>query len=438
MTVTTADLPALSKLVLNQTAVAAVIKLATAALSYAMFIVLAWAMEPSQYGQYAVGFNLAIVLSSVAGLGATTAILRLIPQYRVQRRSELARGALVEGMIFSFGASAAIAVIIAMTPAMPLLSGYSAIAAIAASSLLIPAFTLSEYASCVLRASSFTFWALAPRDIFWRLAVIILALAAVGLGWSVSAVAGLVVTALLLIAIVAGQSWLIWPMIFEGTLDRSERQEWYRIATPMWASGVLFAMTQQLDVVIAAGMTSAEDAGAYFAAQKTALLLALVPTAVGLVGAPMIASYFHAGDIEGLKRLCARMSLIITIPALVSFVGLAVVGNWLLAFFDPAFADAYGVLMILGFGALCGAATGPTGYFLQMTGRERDYLLVLVVSYCLTLAMQIALGWHYGIIGIAIGTTLGSIVGYVWAAILIRRTSGVDTSVFGLLAGFRT
>jgi O-antigen/teichoic acid export membrane protein len=270
------------------------------------------------------------------------------------------------------------------------------------------------------------------------LAVIILALVAVAMGWNVSAVAGLVMTAILLIAIVAAQSFLIWTMMFDGAVDRSERREWYRIAAPMWVSGVLFAMTQQLDVVIAAGMTSAEDAGAYFAAQKTALLLALVPTAVGLVGAPMIASYFHAGDMEGLRRLCARMSLIITIPALLSFIGLAFVGNWLLAFFDPAFADAYGVLMILGFGALCGAATGPTGYFLQMTGREREYLFVLVVSYCLTLALQIALGWHYGIVGIAIGTTLGSAVGYVWAAILIRRTSGVDTSVIGLLTGFRS
>jgi O-antigen/teichoic acid export membrane protein len=437
MTVTTADRPALSKLVLSQSAVAAAIKFATAALSYVMFVVLAWVMDPFQYGQYAVCFNLAIVLSAVSGLGATTAILRLMPQYRVQRRFELARGALVEGLVLTLCASAAIAVIIAMTPVLPMLSGYSAIAAIAASSLLVPAFTLSEYLSCVLRTNSITFWALAPRDIFWRLSVILLALAAIGLGWSVSAVACLAVTAILLIVIVIAQSALVWPTIFEGALDRSERREWYRIAAPMWVSSVLYAMTQQLDVVIAAGMTSAEDAGAYFAAQKTALLLALVPTAVGLVGAPMIASYFHGGDIEGLRRLCARMSLIMTLPALASFIGLAFVGHWLLAFFDPAFANAYGVLMILGIGALFGAATGPTGYFLQMTGRERDYLLILVVSYCLTLALQIVLGWRYGILGIAIGTTLGSIVGYVWAAILIGRTSGVDTSIMSVMGLLR-
>jgi O-antigen/teichoic acid export membrane protein len=433
MTVTTADLPAMSKLVFSQSAIAAAIKLATAGLSYVMFVVLAWAMEPSQYGQYAVGFNLAIVLASVASLGGTTAVLRLIPQYQVQRRSDLARGVLVEGVILTGAASLLVGLGIALAPTMPVLADHSVALAIAASGLLVPAFAFSEYVSCVLRANTLTFWALAPRDIFWRLLVILLALAAFGWGWHVSAVAGLLITAILLLAIVALQCLLVLPTILEGPRDHSLRFEWYRIAAPMWASGVLYAMSQQLDVVIAAGMTSPEDAGAYFAAQKTALLLSLMPVAVSLVGAPMIASHFHAGDIEGLRRLCARMSLIITIPALLSFIGLAFLGSWLLGLFDPAFTDAYGVLMILGFGALCGAATGPTGYFLQMTGREREYLLILVVSYCLTLALQMALGWQYGIMGIAVGTTLGSIVGYVWAAILIRRTSGVDTSIISVM-----
>jgi O-antigen/teichoic acid export membrane protein len=435
MTVTTADLPALSKLVLSQSAVAAAIKFATAALGYVMFVVLAWAMEPAQYGQYAVGFNLAIVLSAVAGLGATTAILRFIPQYRVQGRSDLARGALVEGLLLTFAASSILAMVLALAPAMPFLSGLSAIHALAAAGLLIPAFTLSEYISCVLRANSVTFWALAPRDIFWRSGIIVFALLAFGWGWHVSAVVGLLATALVLLAIVAFQSLLVLPTVREGPRDVSHRREWYRTTMPMWASGVLYAMTQQLDVVVAATFTSLDDAGAYFASQKTASLIALMPTAVGLVGASTIASHYHAGDMEGLRRVCTRMSLIITVPALVSFLGLAVIGSWLLELFDPTFGGAYDVLMILGFGALLGGLAGPTAYFLQMTGRERDYLKIMFISYCLTLILQISLGYFMGTTGIALGTTLGFAVLNIWPMFVIRRDFGVDTSVIGLLNG---
>jgi O-antigen/teichoic acid export membrane protein len=435
MTVTAADLPALSKLVLSQSAVAAAIKLATAGLGYVMFVVLAWAMEPAQYGQYAVGFNFAIVLSAVAGLGATTAILRFMPQYRVQGRSDLARGVLVEGILLTFAASFILALVVAFAPAMPFLSGHSAINALAASALLIPAFALSEYVSCALRANSVTFWALVPRDIFWRSGVIVLALLAVGWGWHVSAAAGLLATAFLLLAIVALQSLLVLPLAFEGPRDVSHRREWYRTTMPMWASGVLFAMTQQLDVVVAAAFTSLEDAGAYFAAQKTASLLSLMPIAVGLVGASTIASHYHAGDMEGLRRLCSRMSLIITIPTLASFLGLAIAGSWLLELFDPSFGGAYGILMILGFGALLGGLAGPTAYFLQMTGRERDYLKIMFLSYCLTLILQLVLGYHLGTNGIALGTTIGLAVLNIWPLFVIRRDFGVDTSVIGLLTG---
>ena len=428
----------LMKLVFGQSAVAALIKLATAVLSYAMFVVLAWVMTDTDYGLFAVGFNMAIVLASVAGLGATSAILRFIPQYRVQKMPGLLRGVLAEGLWLTIVASVVLAAVVAALPRLPWLGDFEGIAPVAAASLLIPAFAISEYLSSVLRTNSSTFWALAPRDIFWRAAILGFGLLAYILGWQYSGATALKITALALLVIVSLQAILIWRPLREGPLDRSEWRRWYRVSAPMWAAATLYALTQQMDVVIAAALASPADAGAYFAAQKTAMLLSLVPIAVNIVSAPIISSLYHSGDTEGLRRLCVWMALALTIPTAIGFLFLVFAGEHLLAMFDPAFAASHHILLILGFAALIAAAAGPTAYFMQMTGSERHLLRIMVVTYALTLALQFLLGTRFGAVGIAWATLFGAAVGNVWAVSVIRRQSGTDTSILNVFRPVRS
>ncbi len=78
--------------VLSKGVLALLIKVAAAALSFAMFVVIARAMDDAEYGRFAIGFSLAITLGTMAGLGLGTAILRFYAQYTAQGQTHLAHG----------------------------------------------------------------------------------------------------------------------------------------------------------------------------------------------------------------------------------------------------------------------------------------------------------------------------------------------------------
>ncbi len=78
---------ALAARVLGSGFAAVSVKIAAAGLSYLMFVIMAKLLSQAEYGKFAFGFNLAIVVATIAGLGATTAIMRFWPQYDGEGRN---------------------------------------------------------------------------------------------------------------------------------------------------------------------------------------------------------------------------------------------------------------------------------------------------------------------------------------------------------------
>jgi O-antigen/teichoic acid export membrane protein len=215
---------------------------------------------------------------------------------------------------------------------------------------------------------------------------------------------------------------------------RSDVAEIRKSLLPLWASGVVFAMIQQFDVVIIGSLMSNADAGAYFAAQKTAMLLSLVLIAAGLVAAPMMASLYHSGKYEELQRLCRNLAAAIAVVTAIGFLALIVIGKMLLGFFDPVFVSAYPVLIIIALGTMVDAVSGPTAYLMQMTSYERPYLRIMIVCYSLVLFAQFLLVPHYGSVGAAIASTTGIVLWNVWAVVLLRQKAGLDPSLLSLVS----
>ena len=195
---------------------------------------------------------------------------------------------------------------------------------------------------------------------------------------------------------------------------------------------MLFAMVQQFDVVVVGLFLTPEQSGSYFAALRTASLLGLTLIAGSMVAAPLIARYHHAGSRAELVRLCRILSFCIALPTLLGFLFLLIAGRWLLAIFDPGFADAYHQLVILAAAYAFAALCGPTTVFLQMIGRERDHLKMTALCYAATLATQCLLTPLIGPLGVALPAKLGMIGQNIWALRLLRSELALDCSIFGL------
>lgn len=413
---------------------AVLVKIAAAGFGYLMFVVMAKLLSPGEYGKFAFGFNLSIVIGTVAGLGATTAIMRFWPEYNVKGETALAYGALRAGAFWVAVASAISGLgVILLAPLLAKLTASDGTLHIMMTGLLGPAIAFSEYAAAALRAKGLTLWSLAPRDVLWRAGFPAVAVLAAWVAGSLDAATALFLGSGLLLSITALQGLYAMRQFGSGPAPQYDWPLWRKATAAMWGASILFALVQQFDVVIAAIFLPAAETGAYFAAQKTASLLTLFLIAGNLVGAPMIAGRFHAGDWAGLQRLCAMLSIGIAVPTAAGMILVTAFGHGLLGLFDLTFQSAYPVLLILAAAAAFDALAGPTGYFLQMSGHEAAYLKIMAVTYAGVIVLQLVLAPYWGAIGIALPTALGVIV---WNAISIfhlRRRTGVDPSILGLL-----
>ncbi len=417
--------------------VALLAKLASAGLGYFSFLVLARLLPARDYGIFAVGFNLAIVASTVAGFGVTTALLRFSPEYEARRRPDLGKGIVVFAVGVTLAASLLAVVIFgAVAYGLTWAGTTGDFSHLPFIGLLAAIFAVSELVSSVLRARGSVGWALLPRDVAWRILLVAGAGIAMLAGATLHAAGVLLLAAgslALVVAVQAVHAVRSLGPVLAGTGASFATRRWLAAVLPMWGSAVLFALVMQFDVVVVGMLLSPEEGGSYFAAIRTASLLGLLSIAGNVVGAPIVSRAFHDGDRISLERFCRIAALVMGLPAILGFAFLLLAGRWMLAIFDPGFVDAYPALVILAGGFAFSAACGPTGYFQQMIGQEKAYFRSLLASYSIVLPAQLCLAQVFGLAGVAAPTAFGMIAWNVLAISRLRRDHALDCSLLGLL-----
>jgi O-antigen/teichoic acid export membrane protein len=414
-----------------------VIKVAGAALSYAMIVAFAHLLSPEDYGRFGFGLNLAIIAAAIGGMGTSTGIMRYWPKFMAEKNDAACRAVVNMGYRLSLLGGIAVGVTALAGAAVADMLGYAIdwrdFAAIAALGLAI---AFGDYATNLLRAQGSIVVSMMPRDVLWRVGSPVLAAILIFAGFKATGTLALLATMAVLVALVIWQNHHIRLRLAEQA--GGNRGTWtgagiWPSLLPLWASNVVFAMIQQFDVVIVGSLLGPAEAGAYFAAQKTAMLLSLVLIAGGLVTAPTMSALYHAGKHAELQKLCRTLAAIIAVVTLFGFLVLALLGKYLLAFFDPQFVAAYPVLLIIGLGCMVDAMSGPNAYLMQMTSYERHYLWIMLAGYVLVIAAQFALVPRYGAMGAAMASASGVIIWNVMAITVLRRKAGLDSSLLSLL-----
>jgi O-antigen/teichoic acid export membrane protein len=422
----------LPKHILGPGLISLIIKLAGAVLAYGMVVAFARFLSTEEYGRFAFGLNLAIIAAAIGGFGFSTGIMRYWPKYAVAKDGAGARGVVRLGYLAcALGGIAMIGIAFAVTIFSNVFSVFE-LFAIAVLGLMI---SFGDYSTNLLRAQGSTLVSMLPRDVLWRILSVIVAGFVVWFGVVVSGPLALIICAAVLAMLTLWQILNVKIHMTNDIVGAGSRNDWRQLRPsllPLWASSVVFAMIQQFDVVIVGSLLGNADAGAYFAAQKTATLLSLVLIAAGLVAAPTMAALYHSGKRTELQALCRNLAAVIAAVTIVGFIMLIFVGQQLLAFFDPQFVSAYPILLIVAVGTMVDAIAGPNAYLMQMTSYERPYLRIMAVCYVLVLIAQFILVPLYGSIGAAIASTGGVVLWNVWAIVLLRREAGLDPSLLSL------
>jgi O-antigen/teichoic acid export membrane protein len=413
--------------------VAFLVKLGGSSLNIVMFTIAARIIGPAEFGQFAIWFNLVSFLAIIALCGQETLIVRSWNEYTHQHRYDLARGAILFGIVVCASAALFWAGCVAAGSSVAGWAGSSGLVLVAC--LFLIAQTMACFSSNLARTVVGFLLGESLREA-WRLVVIVGALLLALCHFQVTmttlfalCIAG--VSLMILIQYVAVRRSL--PRQIYGVAATTDVPAWIKRSLPMWAAAFLDASSQYLDVILLGLLLSPVAAGGYFVAARFANVFAMIAGGMANYSATPIASLFFTGDRPELQRSLRMVSL--AVAALV-VAGLAVIfvgGDFLLMIFGKSYVDQHGILIVLSIGTAVAALGGPTMYVLLLTGHEGLYSRVVVIGLVLRVIALVVLVPKFGAIAAAFSWTACLIGTTIALNAVCRRFVGIDPSVITLL-----
>ena len=420
---------------LSKSLVSLFIKVATAGLTYGMYVLLSRVMVVTEYGYFAFGLSLATILAIGANFGQQTAILRYWPEAMVAGKPDRALAALRSGGALTLIASAVVTAGLIFVSAVAGTFDRDPVWHLYASASLILPLALAEYWSSALRAQGSVWTGLSPRDLVWRLTLPLLGVVLYYSGVSLSGWAALLLTAVVLALSLALQFILARARHYEiapGTSGlRTYWTEHGKASRSFFLGTVLDSAALNVDIIFVGLLVAPAAAGVYFNAFRTAGLLTLFMFAITLVVAPMVAHHYHAGEMrraQAITALCAWAGFLFSLAV---FAGFLVFGEDVMSLFGGSHEQGKLLLVILSIGLLFDAATGPSRIVMMMTGHERQYVRIFGAVIVAGMVVQVPVIMAYGAVGAAVVNTIARIVAQLAIAWYSHRKIGLDTTLLG-------
>ncbi len=425
-----------------QSILAFIYRCAGAVVSFLFSVCFARMMSIEQYG----------VLSSLMGFSLIAAIASLVGQHYLVLRDISSLAARKHYAEISATASRALQITFiggtAVTCAMAFLFvlGHGQMHVFdrwenATSLLLVLPLAVVELQSAIARALGSVNMALLPKDVLWRLLILLLGgTLFVASGQLVGAAKLFVIAAGILILLIAlQQSHLRWLMeghqLFRFAAIRSTAGlgATIRASMPYWVTGIATNLFAIADVVIVSVIIGPTAGGYYYAANRIALILDFFITAFAIPAAPALARLYDEDHLEEITRITSNAALLAFCSVLVGIATLAIAGDRILMIFGEAFTRSYGILMVLAAGQAISAYLGIGIIALNMTGHQHAAMRIMLISSAIALVAMIGATWLFGVWGSAVTATLWIIGMKASMAAYIYEVDGIDTTATAAL-----
>jgi O-antigen/teichoic acid export membrane protein len=307
--------------------------------------------------------------------------------------------------------------------------------------LLVLPLALIEMQSSVGRALGSVNLAVVPKDVLWRLLIILLGGALfASFGHPVTAADVFVIATGVLALLIVIQNVQLRHLaeghrLFTMAVKRSKDNITDVLSTsaPFWVTSITSILFGTIDVVIVSVMVGPESGGYYYAASRIALLLDFFLSTFCIPAAPLIARLFDENRRLEITTVTSGATLAALIAVLGCVLVLALVGDILLMAFGKAFVPAYGVLMVLAIGLLASTYFGIGPIALNMTGHQRAAMHIVVITWLLGIVAMVGATWMFGIWGTAVVAAGISIATRASTAAYIHAAEGIDLTATTML-----
>jgi O-antigen/teichoic acid export membrane protein len=388
-------------------------------LLFLMHAYLGQAIGVRGYGNLSYALTLAGMLAVIVSLGWPTALMRFIAQYQEQQSWGLLRGVIRRAYQTTF--------LFAVLTSLSLwgISHWNSLSPELATSLHFAALILPFLAFVGLRRKVLRGFQRIKSSIIPEEVVLPLLVIAGMYLFAVSTASGalLVYAAAALVAFLLGNVLLLGGMPKQRRIARPEfkTRTWMATALPMVAGGLSQSIMNRIDVIMLGAMNNMVSVGLYNAATRIAVLNTFVLGAVNTIAAPMMAAAFHGGRHRQYRMILRYAMLFATVGALPLFAIMILWPQFLLGFFGPEFSQGGSLLRVLAIGQFVNAVTGPVGFALLMTGRERAFAWTLAAAATGNVIGNWALIQIWGAVGAAISTAVCIAVLNTWQWFLASK-----------------
>lgn len=429
---------------LRSGAIAGVIKLASAGLSFVMFVVIAMITDEREFGLYSATYAGASLVSFFASVGQQSTVLRFWPQYAGADDLSSAHGLMLRAIIVALAGVTVSSILVIAVGFAPYVGNDTPewLPLCLSAALLSLALAWSEFASGAFRAKGALIAGLLPRDVIWRAATIAAVAALWYLDVEITAVSATLITAVLLVVVVLPQSVTLLRATFRAQrkpLSLEQKAEFNSVTLGLWGVTSLPPALGQVSTLLVAAILGPEIAGAVFVADRTARLAELALSGINQALAPEISGAFYSGNKRHVQYTTSLTALGSSAVAIVILAIFLVFGKQILGIFDHAYATStmHLVLIIFGVGGTVTASCGPMGLVLQLTGLQHSLLKLLVVVNVIGLSMTALMTYLVGPIGAAAGIAGTTITWTIIGVGISRRAIGINPSIVGLFANRR-
>lgn len=409
-------------------------------LALALTVVLARMLGPAGYGIYAYVYALISLLAVPAQFGLPPLIMRETARGQANMEWGAVKGVVKWGNSIAILLSIVI-VLIAGGVAFYFSDNFTSeqLLTLAWGLMLMPLLVLGNLRGAVLRGLRKVIQGQLPEKIF-RPGLFAIMLLGTGLFFSKEALTAPLAMALHAIAAFFAfmiGAWLlkrVRPVEITTATPLYDSRRWTLTVLPLALTAGMHLINTYADILMLGYFASAEEVGIYRVSVQGAMLVTFGLSAIDMVVAPYIARLHAQDDKKKLQKLVTFSARFGAALALIFVLVYVFFGEILLSwFFGNEYLPGWVALVILSFGRLFNAVTGPIVFLLNMTGHERIMARGVAIATVFNIVLNVILIPKYGMEGAAMATMITVVI---WSALLwqsARKYLKVDSSVFGFL-----
>jgi O-antigen/teichoic acid export membrane protein len=223
------------------------------------------------------------------------------------------------------------------------------------------------------------------------------------------------------------------PLQVKRTLASYQTSAWLKSSLPFMFLGATEIINTQGDILMLGAIKGVEVVGIYGVVSKISTLVIFIQGAANNALGPTIARFYAENKTAKLRQLVIKSTRMVLLVSLVFCVFLIVAGKLLLSLFGSDFVTGYESLVILTLGQFIGAAIGPVGLILNMTGYERFAAISIGFSAILNVILNAILIPKFGINGAAFATAASITVVNIANMFFVKRKLSISSVLLDVI-----